>query len=291
MQPTLLVITGMSGSGKSVAIKALEDIGFFCVDNLPIIMLPDFIALAQKAVRRMAIVVDTRQPSFSENQNKILKELSENKTIHSQIIFLDSSDQVLLRRFAESRRPHPLGQDNVQAGIQRERELLTSLREVANLCIDTSNFAPHQLRQRLRDYFSPETQQSNLKVTLLSFGFKHGLPPDADLVFDVRFLPNPYWVKGLRPMDGEDIPVREYLEQFDETAKFLDYAKPLLQFSIENFQKSDRHYLTIAIGCTGGQHRSVYVASSLRNFFEEIGVNALLIHRDKKEKSSTTSKS
>lgn len=286
MLDTVLIITGMSGSGKSIAVKALEDLGFFCADNLPVVMLPQFLSLLKEGTQRVAVVVDARQPGFGKNNTQTFKAISEKLDIQPQIIFLDCEDQMLTRRFSESRRPHPLSDLSAAEGIQKERILLRSFREAATLRIDTSNLAPHQLRHRLRTLFAPTSENSPLQITFLSFGFKHGIPPDADIVLDVRFLPNPYWVKPLRKLNGEDAEVISYLEKQKDTHEFLKRSKELLKFMIESFQQSDRHYLTIAIGCTGGQHRSVYTSRHLRDYLKEtLGTEILLLHRDRKKEN------
>ena len=277
----LVMITGMSGSGKSVAVKSLEDSGFFCVDNLPIVMLPQFLNLVDDHLEDVAVVVDIRQPSFFESSEQVIESMQKHHHYQSQILFLDCDDQTLARRFAESRRPHPLNQSSISDGLQQEREMLSLFRGEADLILDTSNLAPHELRQRLREHFSnTEDKIAPLQVNITSFGFKYGSPLDAHFVMDMRFLPNPYWEKELRTMTGQDKPVIDFLEALPDTSEYLTYLLPMFSFLLRSFQKRDRQFFTIAIGCTGGQHRSVYTAEQLYSFLTKEGFHTTISHRD-----------
>jgi UPF0042 nucleotide-binding protein len=278
------IITGMSGSGKSIASKVLEDIGFFCIDNLPIQVLPALLESVRgnEAIERMAVVIDARQHSFLKSPDQLFESLKPYLSHTPRILFLDCDEKTLARRFSESRRPHPLSESGgaILDGIRRERALLSPLREAARIIVNTSQLKPGELKNYLFNHFDDNVSE-RLKITVLSFGFKHGLPPNADNIFDVRFLPNPYWESGLREYSGEQQPVIDFLQSFDATDTFLEQLKPLVSFCIQAFQQTDRHYYTIAIGCTGGQHRSVYMARQLSRHLEEQGVSVQLIHRDK----------
>ena len=278
------IITGMSGSGKSIASRVLEDIGFFCVDNLPVQVLPSLheSVLENDTVERMAVVIDARQHSFLQAPEQLFDSLQPYLSHTPRILFLDCDEKTLARRFSESRRPHPLSESGgaILDGIRRERALLSPLREAARMIVNTSNFKPAKLKHYLFDHFD-ENHSERLKITVLSFGFKHGLPPNADNIFDVRFLPNPYWEPGLREYSGEQKPVVDFLQSLEATDTFLEQLKPLVSFCIQAFQQTDRHYYTVAIGCTGGQHRSVYMARQLFRYLEQQDVSVQLIHRDK----------
>lgn len=280
MIQSLVIVTGMSGSGKSVAIKALEDSGYFCADNLPVVLLPEFIRLLKPSETRVAVVVDIRQPGFSKSDEQLLELLQDHKETNPQLIFLDSNDEVLVRRFSQVRRPHPLNEHSIEKGVERERELLAPFRQAADLVIDTSHLPPHELRLQLRQQFAPTEQTSPLKITIASFGFKHGIPLDMDMLFDVRFLPNPYWVTELRAKSGQDPEIGDYLRKQEGTDPFLDYVRPLLLFAIRQFQHTDRHYLKIAFGCTGGRHRSVFMSEQIHTYLAEQGIETFLQHRD-----------
>lgn len=282
MLQTLVVITGMSGSGKSIAAKALEDNGFYCVDNLPILLLPQLLDQLEDQLKRLAVVVDIRQPEVSVSARQMMAEIAKKRPYQPRLLFLDSDNLTLQRRYAQSRRPHPLQGELVLAGLQEEREILAPLRELADPVIDTSLLAPHELRRQLRLLFAADVETSPLQLTVMSFGFKNGLPLDIDMLFDVRFLPNPFWVEELRPKSGQDADVARYLEQWDDTSLFLDQIKPVLHFLVRRYQQSDRHYFTLAFGCTGGQHRSVYMAECIHAFLARENVSARLFHRDMK---------
>ncbi|MCB9639108.1 MAG: RNase adapter RapZ [Myxococcales bacterium] len=279
----LVVITGMSGSGKSIAAKTLEDSGYFCVDNLPFPLLPSLLETLEARhdnLERIAVVTDTRQPGFGGHEAQVLRGIFKQLRYEARLLFLDSQDDILARRYAESRRPHPMDHRTVAEGIRRERALLAEFREEADIVLDTSLLEPRQLRQRLRDAFGEQVGESRLRISVLSFGFKYGPPMDADMLFDVRFLPNPYWVESLRARTGEENEVIEFLEKQEATPTFLSQLRSMLAFVLPQYQNSDRHYLTIAIGCTGGQHRSVYIARTLQSYLQDLGTPAFLMHRD-----------
>lgn len=280
MLKRLVVITGMSGSGKSVAAKALEDYGFFCVDNLPVVLLPQLLEQLETRMERLAVVVDIRQPEVSAHVREIIEDIDKTRPYVPQVLFLDSDDITLQRRYAQSRRPHPLPGGSVLEGLALERQILSPLRELADPVIDTSSLAPHQLRRHLRAIFAGREQLPPLQLTLSSFGFKNGIPSDIDMLFDVRFLPNPFWVEELRQQTGNDVGVIAYLEQRQELAEFLSYLEPMLLFLVECYQESDRHYLNIAFGCTGGQHRSVYLAERVCTFLQSHNISSRVFHRD-----------
>ena len=278
----LLIITGMSGSGKSIAVKALEDLGFFCVDNLPVVMLPQFLSLVkEQEIEQVAVVIDVRlhQPGFFEDGDAVLTMLNKQEQSF-QILFLDCDDHTLSRRYAESRRPHPLSEGSIAGGLSRERELLAPFRGAANLLVDTTQLVPHELRQRLREHFSITPMQAPLQVNVMSFGFKYGAPLDAHFTFDMRFLPNPYWDKSLRHFNGLDQPVIEFLEKQPEALTFIDNTVMTMTHLLECFQKADRAFVTVAFGCTGGQHRSVFASETFARKLREVGANVVVSHRE-----------
>lgn len=275
----VLVITGMSGGGKTEAARALEDVGFFCVDNLPIPLLGRFVDLLTKAeeASRVALVIDVRGGEFLAGCDAAFKEIrSADHTL--EIIFFDATDEVLIRRFSESRRRHPLNSEDLRAGLTEERRLLASLRGEANQVVDTSALTVHELRRRLRQQYA--TRDSHLRVSLLSFGFKYGPPSEADLVFDVRFLPNPYFAEDLRPLSGIDSRVSSYVCGQPEFAEFLERLLALLRLVLPLYQREGKAYLTIAIGCTGGRHRSVATVEALRRKLEQEYPLLAVRHRD-----------
>ncbi len=275
----VLVITGMSGSGKSEAVRALEDVGFFCVDNLPVPLLGRFVDLLNKSeeAARVALVIDVRGGEFLAGCTAAFKEIR--SADHDlEIVFFDASDDVLIRRFSETRRRHPLNMGDLRAGLTEERRMLAKLRGEANQVVDTSDVTVHELRRRLRQQFS--TRDSHLRLSLLSFGFKYGPPPEADLVFDVRFLPNPYFVEDLRLLTGTDSRVSSYVTDKPEFEEFMERLLQLLQLVLPLYQREGKAYLTIAIGCTGGRHRSVATAEALRRKLEQEYPRLAVRHRD-----------
>lgn len=263
-----VILTGLSGSGKTHAIRALEDLGYFCVDNLPSQLIPTFAELATRGdagLERVAIVVDVREGGFLKQFPKVYRKLKAMPGVEPRLIFLEANRSSLVRRFSETRRPHPLAPDrSVGEGIDEERRKMSRIRSLADLIIDTSNLTVHELR----DVFMRMTQQdrprSEMVVNLVSFGFKHGPPLDADLVFDVRCLPNPHFVDRLRPLTGRDPKVVRFMRRHAATREYLDRLTTFLEFALPQYVQEGKSYLTIAIGCTGGQHRSVMVAEALK---------------------------
>jgi len=280
---TFVVITGLSGAGKSYAIKCFEDMGFFCVDNLPTTLIPtfaDLVARSTKTVDRVALGVDVREGEYLTHLLDTLAELR--KRGHGvQVLFLEASEEALVRRYRESRRRHPLAPDgNVVEGIRAERKTLSTMREVADRIVDTSALTVHQFRDLLLETYVTPRHRPGLAVSLVSFGFKHGVPFDADLVFDVRFLPNPHFVEGLRPLDGRDTRVREFILRHEESRELLRRLEDFLGFVLPAYQREGKAYLTVAIGCTGGRHRSVALVEELKTFMDRLGLDATVVHRD-----------
>jgi len=278
----LVVITGLSGSGKGSALKAFEDLGYYCVDNLPVGLIPrfaDMCAAHASRIRRSAVVVDIREGE-SLSQLPVAYQRLGRDGLNVALLFLEASDEALIHRFEETRRPHPLGRNlPVREGIRLERSLLKPMRHLADTVIDTSRMNVHELRQLIQDRFGGRRRKTML-VSVLSFGFKHGVPHDADLVFDVRFLPNPNFVTGLREKSGTDPEVREYVESQALTREFISRVSDLLLFLLPNYVREGKSYLTIAIGCTGGRHRSVALAEHIGDFLDEEGFKTKIIHRD-----------
>jgi UPF0042 nucleotide-binding protein len=279
-----VVLTGVSGSGKSQAIRALEDLGYFCVDNLPISLIPTLADLSRRAneIGKAAVVVDVREGALLEQFPRVYRELRAMRGVNPVLIFLEASDRTLVRRFSETRRPHPLAADrSVAEGLSEERERLAPIRKLADRIIDTSDMTVHELRQAFLKLSRGRSAKAGLLVTILSFGFKHGVPVDADLVFDVRFLPNPHFVPALRERSGRDPAVARYLNKSPTTKEFLERAVGLLKFLIPQYVAEGKTYLTIAIGCTGGRHRSVAIGESLRKELAGIpDVRWRIKHRD-----------
>ncbi|GCD99498.1 RNase adapter RapZ [Embleya hyalina] len=280
--PELVIISGMSGAGRSTAAKGMEDLGWFVVDNLPPSLIPamvDLGARTQGAVARIAVVVDVRGRTFFDDLRSALGELDASGVVR-RIVFLEASDDVLVRRFEGVRRPHPLQDDGrIPDGIARERELLRELRGEADLVIDTSDLNVHQLRARMDDRFAG-SGEPQLRATVMSFGFKYGLPVDADLVVDCRFLPNPHWIPELRPHTGMDEAVSRYVFDQPGAKEFLDRYAELLHIVTEGYRREGKRYVTLAVGCTGGKHRSVAMAERLARRLTEDGLDTVLVHRD-----------
>jgi UPF0042 nucleotide-binding protein len=279
----ICVITGLSGSGKSTAVRALEDEGFFCLDNLPLTLLQVFIELAGKSsqrIKNVAIVIDIRAKDFFKGQENIFKELSE--AGHKvEILFLDSSDDVLVRRFSETRRRHPaLEGGSVLDGIRFEREQLAVLRQISTSVIDTSELNVHQLKELIVSIALGTGKSKAFNIHIQSFGFKYGVPLESDLIMDVRFLPNPHFVPELKQLTGLDNSVREFITQQDDTSEFMDRFLSLLDFLIPRYQKEGKSYLTISVGCTGGRHRSVFIVDILGKFLTSRELSPKVTHRD-----------
>jgi len=280
--PLFTIVTGLSGAGRSEAAHSLEDLGYFVVDNLPPALIGKLVELADSAGEpsRVAIVADARGGAFFPDLQRALEDLRA-KQVAYRILYLDASDEALVKRFEASRRPHPLAAaDRMVEGIRKERALMERLREEADLIIDTSNLSPHELRDRVRETFAAGRPEGGLQVGLVSFGYKHGIPRDADLVFDIRFLPNPHWVEELRPLPGTAKEVRAYVRGQSEYEGFVKRLKRLLDFVVPGYVKEGKSYLTIAIGCTGGRHRSVVLADDLAAYFRAGGHPVTVEHRD-----------
>ena len=279
-----IVLTGLSGSGKSHAIRALEDLGYFCVDNLPTSLIPTLADLVRReGISRVAIVVDIREKSFLNDFPKVFRKLRGMKGLNPALIFLEASHETLVRRFSETRRPHPMAPDKSPSeGIRAERQRMRGIRSMADQIIDTSALTVHQLRQTFAAFSGvARSEKAKLAVNLISFGFKHGLPMDADLVFDVRFLPNPHFVQRLRPKTGRDPEVIKFMEEHAATGELLDRLTDLLKFLVPQYVAEGKSYLTIGIGCTGGRHRSVMVAERLRKALAHLpGSRVRVQHRD-----------
>ncbi len=284
MMERLVVITGLSGSGKSLAARGLEDMTFFCVDNLPVNLIFQFYELLQRtagSIPRGAIVVDAREREFLAGFPETLDALKA-AGAPVTLLFFECTDEILKRRFSESRRPHPM-QDpggSLEKAIQDERAILAPLRNVADRIIDTSQFNAHELRSFLKAAFATHHEATSLNVHIVSFGFKYGVPAEADLVFDVRFIPNPCFVDGLRALDGRHEKVRAFLDGRPEAKEFVSRLEELLDFLIPHYVSEGKSYLTITIGCTGGKHRSVALAEGVREHFVENGVPVSVTHRD-----------
>jgi len=279
--PDFTIITGLSGAGRSEAAKALEDLGHFVVDNLPPALIGKMAELAQRpgaAVQHIALVVDVRGRQFFSELTQALKDLA-SSGVDYRILFLTADDDVLVRRFEATRRRHPLA-DRVVDGIARERALLESMRAQADLVIDTSDLTVHDLRDKIVGTFSRQSREARLQATVVSFGYKYGIPMDADLVLDVRFLPNPHWVEELRPLPGTDARVREYVMTRQATRDFLDRFDEMLEVLIPGYLTEGKRYLTVAIGCTGGRHRSVVVGDEVTDMLRRRGLPVTIEHRD-----------
>ncbi len=282
MSRRLLVITGLSGSGKSTAARVLEDQGFFVVDNLPLVMLPDFMQRAREGLNTnagVAVVIDVRNRGFLSDHDKTFVQLKE-AGYQLEILFFEAADAVLQRRYSETRRLHPLATvETLQSGIERERQQLHQLRNSATKIIDSSNLNSRQLRDLMLDFLG-EKYDSSLIVNLESFGYRYGLPPAADLVFDVRFLPNPHYIDNLRPLTGLDPKLREYVLSQQACRDFCQHLDHLLGFLLPHYRAEGKSYLTVAIGCTGGRHRSVSIVENLSSNFPDSSVILRVNHRD-----------
>jgi UPF0042 nucleotide-binding protein len=280
----LVIVTGLSGSGKSVVAKCFEDLSYYTVDNLPLPLLRQFLDNPLElagGTDRIAVVTDVRAPGFAEELPRLFAEIDRER-IEPRLLFLEASDEVLVRRFSETRRPHPLAADlPVIEGIRRERELLAEMRARADMVLDTSGWSIHEIRSQIyREFASNPGEEPGMVVSLVSFGFKHGIPYGTDLLFDVRFLPNPHFVPGLREQTGQDEGVRSYLDRQPDFAELVGRLTDLLAYLLPRYRRENRSYLSVAIGCTGGRHRSVAVAERLKAALEEQGWPARVIHRD-----------
>lgn len=279
--PELVIITGMSGSGKASVLKAFEDLGYYCVDNLPVELIPQFaeLALQSREIRRTALVVDVREGSKLEKLPGILKPVL--RMIPTKVVFLEASDAVLVRRFSETRRPHPLGTDApVKAALKAERRHLGAIRRLADFVIDTSKFNVHELRAHINQRFHAQSSEKSILVSSVSFGFRNGVPEDADLLLDVRFLPNPHFVPEFRPLTGRHPRVAKYIRSFPQTREFISRISDLLIYLLPHYIREGKSYLTIAFGCTGGQHRSVMIAEDVGKHLRHAGYRVKIVHRD-----------
>lgn len=279
----VVIITGLSGSGKSIALRALEDIGFFCVDNLPVVLLPKFLAITTESspeIKRVAMVMDLRERSFLEKYNRIFTRLKE-KGYKIEILFLDSTDDSLLHRFSETRRTHPLSEKGlIRDGILLEREKLSSLKKMADKIIDTTSTNVHQLKDIVQRHYLPASGHKKMIMNVISFGYRYGLPADADLVFDVRFLPNPYFIEELKDFDGQNNEVREFVLNNEESKKFMEKVLDLMTFLIPLYEREGKVRLNVALGCTGGKHRSVVMTNQLSSKFSDMNYIVNINHRD-----------
>jgi len=277
----LVIITGMSGSGKASVLKAFEDLGYYCVDNLPVGLIPRFAELVGQSaeIDRTALVVDVREGRQLEELPAIVKSVK--RIIATRMVFLEASDSVLLRRYSETRRPHPLGtKTSVKSSLTAERRHLRQIRAMADLVIDTSKFNVHELRSHIIELFQKKEKGQKILVSFVSFGFRHGVPDDADLVFDVRFLPNPHFVPEFRPLTGRDPKVAKYIRSFPQTSEFIQRISDLLIYLLPHYIREGKSYLTIAFGCTGGQHRSVMIAEDVAKRLKKAGYRVKVSHRD-----------
>lgn len=292
-QLSLVIITGMSGAGKTVAIQSFEDMGYFCVDNMPPSLIPKFWELIRESgkVTKIALVVDLRSRSFFDEIQNMLAEIENTQLIDTKILFLDASDVELVSRYKETRRVHPMAMDGlVTEGIRKERAILEDLKVKASLVIDTTTLTPRQLREKINQEFR-HNNESGFRVEMVSFGFKYGLPIDADIVMDVRFLPNPHYIPELRPLTGCDKPVYDYVMSFEQTEKFYQSFSQLLLQILPGYIKEGKSSLTIAIGCTGGQHRSVALTNRVGECLKENGYTVNTTHRDKDKRKETVNRS
>lgn len=280
---SFVFITGLSGAGKSYAIKSFEDMDYFCVDNLPTTLIPtfaDLIARSGQTIRRVALGVDVREGEYLSHLLDAIRELKARG--HAvEVLFLEAGEEALVRRYHETRRRHPLAvEGNVLEGIRAERKAMSHLREIADRIVDTSALTVHQLKGLLVELYVTPKARLGLATSLVSFGFKHGVPFDADLVFDVRFLPNPHFVPGLRPLDGRDARVREFVLEPGECRELLDHLTRFLAFLLPRYEREGKAYLTVAVGCTGGRHRSVTLVEELKRLLGGLGYAPAVVHRD-----------
>lgn len=280
---SILLITGLSGSGKSTVLHALEDVGYFCVDNLPLELLPRFLQMQSRSLadgRKIALVMDVRTKGFLQNYPRVFKRL-ERLGFRLHVLFLEAEESALIRRFSQTRRQHPLAdQESISQALRQERESLVQLRRAARRIIDTTYYTPHQLRQLITEEYSELAPRQRMWLHLISFSYKKGIPPQADMVVDVRFLPNPYFIDDLKPLTGNQGPVRDYVLTHAETQAFLDHLFSFIDFLLPRYQEEGKTHLTLAIGCTGGQHRSVVIANVLGEHLNQGNYPFTLSHRD-----------
>jgi len=280
-KPELVVITGLSGSGKGSVLRALEDLGYYAVDNLPVDLIPTFAELTRDnpEIHAAALVVDIREGLGLSRLPQVLGRVR--KAIDTQVVFLEADDSAIVRRFSETRRPHPLGTDvSIPRSIRSERTRLAPIRAAADLIINTSKFTVHELRDFIRERFRGQTDGSKILISVTSFGYRNGIPPDSDLVFDVRFLPNPNYIPRFKNLTGRDPAVARYIRSFPQTVEFIERISDLLIYLLPHYIREGKSYLTIAFGCTGGQHRSVMIAEEIRKRLLHAGFKAKVSHRD-----------
>lgn len=285
MSLRIIIITGLSGSGKHTAIKAFEDLGYFCVDNLPVALIPTFVELCrrtQENITQAALVIDARERHFLTEFPPIYEQLQHQLDLELRMVFLEASDESLQRRFSETRRPHPLVEtvENLLESIRAEKKLLAPIRDLANIIVDTSEHTVHTLRRYFVEEFATSADSLDMNLTVMSFGHKHGMPVALDLLFDVRFLPNPHFVPDLRPLTGRHTEVIDYMLTFQEVRETIDRFGDLLEFLVPRYKREGRSYLTIGVGCTGGQHRSVMISEALAERLRKAGYKAHATHRD-----------
>jgi UPF0042 nucleotide-binding protein len=287
-QPQILVITGLSGSGKTHVARALEDVGWFCVDNLPSALIPTFADLVagHSELQRSALVVDIREPEFLKQFPRVLRHLR-SRGVSISLLFLEADEKVLARRYNETRRPHPLAinQPAIE-GIREEREALKPIRKVADLVLDTSDYTVHQLRDYIREHYDVRHQAPPIVLSVMSFGYKFGVPSEADLVFDCRFLPNPNFVPSLKALTGNHAPVVRYMKRQPDTDVFLKKLRGFLGYVLPRYVKEGKSYLTVGVGCTGGRHRSVMIANALGQWLERQGYPVKVRHRDLRQEQA-----
>ena len=277
----LVIITGLSGSGKATVLKALEDLGYYAVDNLPVDLIPKFAELTRDntEIPAAALVVDVREGAGLSRLPQVLARVR--KAINTQVVFLEADEAAIVRRFSETRRPHPLGTDrSITRSIRSERSRLAPIRATADLIINTSKFTVHELREFIGERFRGQSDQSKILISVISFGFRNGIPPDSDLVFDVRFLPNPNYIPRFKNRTGKDPAVARYIRSFPQTVEFIDRISQLLIYLLPHYIREGKSYLTIAFGCTGGQHRSVMIAEEIHRRLQEAGFKTKVSHRD-----------
>ena len=280
----LVIITGLSGSGKGTVLKAFEDLGYYSVDNLPLDLIPKFAELAREApnIHRAALVVDIREGAALARFPAMFKRIR--RIIPARLLFLEADDETLIRRFSETRRPHPLGtEQSVAASIRSERERLAPIRKLADPIINTSKFNVHELRETIHNTFRGHKLEPEILVQVTSFGYRHGVPPDSDLVFDVRFLPNPNYIPAFKHLSGKHPSVARYIRSFPQTMEFIERISELLVYLIPHYIREGKSYLTISFGCTGGQHRSVLIANEIRKRLNRAGFRVKETHRDVKK--------
>lgn len=280
-QPELIIVTGLSGSGKGTVLKCLEDLGFYSVDNLPSGLISKFAELTKSspAIACAALGVDIREGSSIQDFPTIYKKIR--KEIPTTLIFLEAEDSAIVRRFSETRRPHPLGKDeSVAEKLKKERTMLAPIRDIADHIIDTTRFTVHELRDAMKQKFRGAREETKLMICVTSFGFRHGIPTDSDLVFDVRFLPNPNYIPEFKPLTGKHPRVARYIRSFPQTQEFMDRITQLLLYLIPHYTREGKSYLTISFGCTGGQHRSVMMAAEVKKRLGRSGYSVKEVHRD-----------